>query len=113
MNGNPSRAQSTLEYGVVLAVVVAALVTMQLYFKRGIQATIKTAADEIGAQEDGDIVYTSNFTALRGNSVSHLETATEGAESTGVYKGGARSRNFSTTTRATGNAQEFSEQEDK
>ncbi len=41
------RAQSFVEYAVVLTVVVAALVGMQLYAKRGIQAGIKTATDRM------------------------------------------------------------------
>jgi len=44
------RAQSTLEYGIVIAVVVAALIAMQIYFKRGIQGKLKQSTDDIGSQ---------------------------------------------------------------
>lgn len=47
---NKRKAQSTLEYGVVIAVVVAALVAMQAYVKRGLQGKIKESADQIGEQ---------------------------------------------------------------
>lgn len=47
------RGQSILEYAILIAVVIAALTAMQVYAKRGIQAGIKTAADQIGTQEDG------------------------------------------------------------
>lgn len=41
------RAQSFVEYALLLTVVVAALVGMQLYAKRGIQAGVKTATDRM------------------------------------------------------------------
>ena len=44
------RAQSTLEYALVIAVVVGALVAMQVYVKRGVQGRLKSAADDIGEQ---------------------------------------------------------------
>lgn len=44
------RGQSTLEYGIVIAVVVAALVAMQTYIKRGMQGKLKQASDDIGEQ---------------------------------------------------------------
>lgn len=45
-----SEAQSTLEYAVVIACVVAALLGMQFYLRRGIQGRIRAASDEIGEQ---------------------------------------------------------------
>ena len=44
------KAQSTLEYALVVAVVVGALLAMQVYVKRGIQGRLKTATDDIGDQ---------------------------------------------------------------
>lgn len=44
------KAQSTLEYAVVIAVVVAALIAMQAYIKRGMQGKLKQASDDIGEQ---------------------------------------------------------------
>ena len=44
------KAQSTLEYAVVVACLTAALITMQIYIKRGMQGRFKDAADEIGEQ---------------------------------------------------------------
>ena len=44
------RGQSTLEYGIIIAVIVAALITIQVYLKRGIQGRMKSAADDIGEQ---------------------------------------------------------------
>lgn len=44
------KAQSTLEYGAVVACIVAALIGMQIYIKRSIQGRLRDAADEIGEQ---------------------------------------------------------------
>jgi uncharacterized protein (UPF0333 family) len=46
------KGQTTFEYAVVLGVVVLALGMMQVYFRRGIQASIKIATDELGLQQD-------------------------------------------------------------
>lgn len=42
-----NKAQSTLEYTVLIIVVAAALFTMQVYFKRGIQGRIRSNADDL------------------------------------------------------------------
>ena len=39
------RGQSTAEYAILIAVVIAAVVGMQLYVKRGLQAKLKGGAD--------------------------------------------------------------------
>jgi len=44
------RAQSTLEYALIIAVVVGALIAMQVYVKRGLQGKLKDSADQIGEQ---------------------------------------------------------------
>jgi len=41
-----------VEYGLVLAVVVAVFIIMQFYLKRGIQAGLKISADQLGNQEE-------------------------------------------------------------
>jgi len=47
-----NRAQVIFEYAIILALVALALGMMRVYLKRGIQAGIKIAADEIGAKGD-------------------------------------------------------------
>lgn len=42
--------QSTLEYAVFIGVVVAALVAMQLYVRRSIQANLKALEGQINAE---------------------------------------------------------------
>ena len=45
-----AQAQSTLEYAVFITVVAAALVTMQVYIRRSIQANLKSVEDHINAE---------------------------------------------------------------
>ena len=44
------RGQSTLEYAVLISVVVAALIAMQIYMKRGVQGKLRDATDQVGEQ---------------------------------------------------------------
>ena len=44
------RGQSTLEYVVLVAVVIAALLAMRVYMKRGVSGKLKSSTDSIGAQ---------------------------------------------------------------
>ena len=44
-----SRAQSTVEYAALIAIVAGALITMQGYMKRGLQGKYKESTDSIGA----------------------------------------------------------------
>lgn len=48
------KAQSILEYAVLLGLAGIALFSMQVYFKRGIQSVIKVAADEVGSQKGSE-----------------------------------------------------------
>ena len=52
---NQRRGQSTLEYAVLATVIIGALLTIQVYIKRGVQGRLKSAADDIGDQySDGN-----------------------------------------------------------
>jgi len=44
--------QSVAEYSILISVIAAALLAMNIYMKRGIQATIKYSADQFGSQSD-------------------------------------------------------------
>jgi len=55
------RGQSILEYAVLIGVVVAGLIGMQIYLKRGMMGGIKKSADSIGSQFDPKATtYTTN-----------------------------------------------------
>ena len=44
------RAQTTLEYAILIGVIVAGLIAMQVYLKRGFQGKLKEGADTMGQQ---------------------------------------------------------------
>jgi Flp pilus assembly pilin Flp len=44
------RGQSILEYAILMVIVIAALLSLQTYIKRGIQGRLKQATDDIGEQ---------------------------------------------------------------
>ncbi len=44
------KGQSTLEYALLIAVVVGALLAMQPYLKRGVQGNLRDSSDQIGTQ---------------------------------------------------------------
>ncbi|UCB56775.1 MAG: hypothetical protein JSV30_06175 [Candidatus Omnitrophota bacterium] len=46
------KGQNTLEYALLIATVVGAVVGMQIYAKRGVEGKLKSATDDIGAQFD-------------------------------------------------------------
>ena len=47
---NQRRGQSTLEYAVLVTIIIGALLSIQFYIKRGVQGRLKSAADDIGDQ---------------------------------------------------------------
>ena len=47
------KAQSIIEYSIILGLVASVFFAMQTYLKRGIQAGLKISADRLGIQEDG------------------------------------------------------------
>jgi hypothetical protein len=71
------KAQSTLEMVTLVTVVIGALLTAQVYFKRGLQGRWRAATDDLGEQYDprlanGDIRYT-----LDGNTITTVISVPE------------------------------------
>jgi len=54
------KGQSTLEYALIIAVIVAGLLLMQMYIKRGYAGRLKSSTDDMGEQFDPN-AYTANF----------------------------------------------------
>ena len=44
------KGQSTLEYAVLIIIIIGALLSIQAYIKRGIQGRLKQATDDVGEQ---------------------------------------------------------------
>jgi len=96
------KAQSTLEYAILIFVVVGALIAMQIYVKRGIQGRMRESTDQIGEQYSPGATG-SNYTIQRNTSTKesfgtadvgagvtkreYLEDSTNrtGSESVGTY----------------------------
>ncbi len=54
------KGQSTLEYAIVVAIIVGGLLAMQFYVKRGWEGKLKTAADDMGEQFE-PAKFTANY----------------------------------------------------
>lgn len=50
LNNKRKKGQSTLEYAVLIIIIIGALLSIQVYIKRGIQGRLKSATDDIGDQ---------------------------------------------------------------
>jgi Flp pilus assembly pilin Flp len=56
---NKRKGQSTLEYAVLIVIIIAALLAMNQYIKRGLQGRLKSSTDDIGDQfSPGNTNYT-------------------------------------------------------
>ena len=71
------RAQTILEYTVILIVIVGVLIAMKDYIKRGIQGRWKAATDDFGDQYDPQNVNSTINYATQVNAVS-MVTVTNG-----------------------------------
>ena len=68
------RGQSTLEYVILLTVVVGALLGIQNYFKRGLQGRWKSAMDELGDQYDKDTTNSTVLHTIVSNAATYVTT---------------------------------------
>ena len=84
---NKKRGQSTLEYAVLMIVIIAALISIQTYIKRGIQGRLKSASDDIGDQ------YSPGNT----NSLISEKTSSHQRQLFGVDKDGKATQGVSST----------------
>jgi hypothetical protein len=82
------QGQSTLEYAILVVIIIAALLSLQVYIKRGFQGRLRKSADDVGDQFStaGDAKYNKTVTS---HSVSHesnvkgeVETNTDNGAST-------------------------------
>ncbi len=96
-----AKAQSLSEYVMLLAILSAALIGMQVYMKRGIQAVVKDASDELGEQSKGavDVDYKYDW---KWKGISSTSTSTTGQNTTTNSQEGAVSRDTNEETRQEG-----------
>jgi len=50
LNRKRKKGQSTLEYAILIIIIIGALLSIQVYIKRGVQGRLKSATDDIGTQ---------------------------------------------------------------
>lgn len=95
-----TKAQSILEYVVLIGIISIALSVMQIYFRRGVSAVVKVAADEVGSQKDAEEIDpakgTKTNSKVRRVSSGALQASTELAQ--GVSQRQRRNSDGSTRT---------------
>ncbi len=103
------RGQSTAEYAVLIAIVIAALVGMQTYVKRGLQAKYKDASDTL-TQSVGEGDFSLQqldqyepYYASSSFNVNQTQNATESVQDGGAVQ---RTDILEKTERAQGGFQE-------
>jgi len=82
--------QSILEYAAIVLLAVAALSAMQLFMKRGIQAAIKVAADELAPQRNAELVMDIN----KGGYLAKSDSATNTEQSLRQRGFGGAAKNY-------------------
>lgn len=64
------KGQSTLEYAVIITVVIAALLAMQHYMRRGVSGKLRESADRIGEQYSAGNMTSKVTTQQESDSIS-------------------------------------------
>lgn len=82
------RGQTVYEYAIIIGLVVLALSIMQVYLRRGIQAGIKLAADEVGLQKDSAGLET--FDPRKGTMLFSFIRSTSAAQNQLQHDGGGQ-----------------------
>ncbi|MFA6349800.1 MAG: hypothetical protein WCY12_02585 [Candidatus Omnitrophota bacterium] len=100
---NMKFGQSTAEFAVLLAVVAAALISMQVYLKRGIQGRVKDLASQIApdASGKGAQQYDPGRTVSEYTTIQAANTAQEYVNGvTTTYQNGDYGSSAETMTRS-------------
>ena len=99
-----NRGQAVFEYAVILGIVVLALSLMQTYVRRGIQAGIKVAADELGTQQ-GSVEQDPSKGTVQESSINSSASV---RQTSAVTAGGASSLSLDEKTTASGSSEYWS-----
>lgn len=89
------RGQSTLEYALIIAVVVSALIVINLYMKKGVLGRLKESTDQVGRQFDSEGNFSNAWqTASSSSSIitesrntTYSNTTSAGAMTTNITQG--------------------------
>lgn len=93
------KAQSTAEYVIVLGLIVAAVLAMQTYVKKGLQGRMKDATDYVGSEGQG-VFVTKQYDPYYLKSSFQDESSTTSSES--GEEGDVLSRDTTETRTRTG-----------
>ena len=74
------KGQSTLEYAVLIVVIIAALIAIQVYLKRGIQGRMRESADQIGEQYSPGYTVSNRVTSTYANTFEYNDGASTRTE---------------------------------
>ena len=66
------KGQSTVEYAILLIIILGAFVGAQNYFVRGIQGRWKTAVDDLGEQYDPRVADTNVRHVIASNTITRI-----------------------------------------
>ena len=77
------KAQSVLEYAIVIFAIIAALLAMQVYIRRGLQGRLRQGADELSVQQYAPKNTVSDITITQ---KSDITTQTNTVEVDDTYK---------------------------
>jgi len=75
-----NKAQSTLEYALLIGVVVGALLYMQNYLKRSLQGRLQTVGDEMGEQYSPGNTHRIETAHIEQGSITETITGGEGID---------------------------------
>jgi len=77
-NKRKKKGQSTLEYAILIIIILGALLSIQNYIKRGIQGRLQQATDDIGDRFSvGNMNYTKTVHVVSNTSEIGQQTGTE------------------------------------
>jgi len=97
-----TRGQSTLEYVILIGFVVAALIAMGVYMKRGIQGKLRESTDQVGEQYSAGHTKGTYYTqtSMRQTEKMHKggTTVTHIQKNTQTRTGGETIADFSSET---------------
>ena len=77
-----TKAQSTIEFVLLMIIILAAFLTMQSYIKRGLQGRWKGAVDELGDQYDPRLMNSLITDSYAANSITQVRVIQSRAGST-------------------------------
>jgi uncharacterized protein (UPF0333 family) len=78
---NQKKGQSTLEYAILIIIIITALLSIQTYIKRGVQGRLKSSSDDIGDQYSPGNTNVIEATKVSSSSASKFGVTGQGAAS--------------------------------